>query len=246
MDVNQYRADMDCFIPLLERFHRTYGFYPKYPVADAGYGSYNNYNYCEQHGMEKYMKFPMFEKETKDKKYHEDPFRAVNFKIDEDGVLRCPNGKRFDCAYRKAVRGNQYGRQEEVYICEDCGGCPYAAQCKKSEKKWAIRCVLEFLLNHTEIEDEQEYYNIDFDIDDILSEVCNNEEVLCDLLLDYCYKYNGNKEILWTVCGNTLLNRLMKNNKMYYPMATSDGEFEVQGKTYTMTEYVSGGDEDGI
>ena len=29
------------------------------------------------------MKFPMFEKETKDKKYHEDPFRAVNFKIDE-------------------------------------------------------------------------------------------------------------------------------------------------------------------
>ena len=84
--------------------------------------------------MEKYMKFPMFEKETKDKKYHEDPFRAVNFKIDEDGVLRCPNGKRFDFAYRKAVRGNQYGRQEEVYICEDCGGCPYAAQCKKTEK----------------------------------------------------------------------------------------------------------------
>ena len=43
--------------------------------------------------MEKYMKFPMFKKETKDRKYHEDPFRAVNFRIDEQGVMRCPNDK---------------------------------------------------------------------------------------------------------------------------------------------------------
>ena len=45
--------------------------------------------------MEKYMKFPMFKKETTDKKYHEDPFRAVNFPIGEDGIMRCPNGKTF-------------------------------------------------------------------------------------------------------------------------------------------------------
>ena len=35
---------------------------PKYQVADAGYGSYNNYLYCEEHGMEKYMKFTMYKK----------------------------------------------------------------------------------------------------------------------------------------------------------------------------------------
>lgn len=62
-------------------------------VADAGYGSHNNYIFCEQNGIEKYMKFPMFKKETKDQKYHEDPFRAVNFRIDEQGVMRCPNDK---------------------------------------------------------------------------------------------------------------------------------------------------------
>ncbi len=28
LDVNQYRSDMDCFIPLMEEFKRTYGFYP--------------------------------------------------------------------------------------------------------------------------------------------------------------------------------------------------------------------------
>ncbi|WP_446806060.1 transposase [Dialister sp.] len=75
IDVNQYRSDMDCFVPLMEEFHEVYGAYPKYPVADAGYGSFNNYIYCEQHGMEKYMKFPMYKKETKDKKYHTNPFR---------------------------------------------------------------------------------------------------------------------------------------------------------------------------
>lgn len=35
IDVNQYRSDMDCFIPLMKKFHETYGFYPKYPVADV-------------------------------------------------------------------------------------------------------------------------------------------------------------------------------------------------------------------
>ena len=35
VDVNQYRSDMDCFIPLMNKFHDIYGFYPKYPVADA-------------------------------------------------------------------------------------------------------------------------------------------------------------------------------------------------------------------
>ena len=88
VDVNRYRSDMDYFIPLMNKFYTTYGLYPKYPVTDAGYGSYNNYIFCEQQGMEKYMKFPMFKKETTDKKYHEDPFRAVNFPIGEDGIMR--------------------------------------------------------------------------------------------------------------------------------------------------------------
>ncbi|RDU23262.1 hypothetical protein DWV06_10465 [Anaerosacchariphilus polymeriproducens] len=151
VDVNQYRSDMDCFIPLMEQFYHTYGFYPKYPTADAGYGSYNNYIYCEQHGMEKYMKFPMFKKETKDKKYHDNPFRAVNFKVDEEGNLKCPNEKTFYLEYRQYVRGNQYGRQEEVYACEDCSGCPYAKQCKKTDKNRTIRINRELTKMHEEV-----------------------------------------------------------------------------------------------
>ena len=151
IDVNHYRSDMDCFVPLMEHFKQTYGFYPKYPVADAGYGSYNNYIFCEQNGIEKYMKFPMFKKETKDRKYHEDPFRAVNFRIDEQGVMRCPNDKVFHFLYRKNVRGNQYGRKEELYECEDCSGCPYAEKCKKTDKNRTVRINQELTSMHQEV-----------------------------------------------------------------------------------------------
>ncbi len=37
IDVKPYASDMECFVPLMEKFNRTYGHYPKYPVADAGY-----------------------------------------------------------------------------------------------------------------------------------------------------------------------------------------------------------------
>lgn len=156
VDVNQYRSDMDCFVPLMEKFNGIYGFYPEYPVADAGYGSFNNYIYCEQHSMKKYMKFPMFKKETKDKKYHNDPFRAINFKIDNNGEMRCPNNKAFKLKYRKNVKGNLYGRQEEVYECEDCRGCPYAKQCKKTDKNRTVRINEELTNMHKEVIDNLE------------------------------------------------------------------------------------------
>ena len=134
IDVKPYAADQDCFVPLMEKFKKTYGHYPKYPVADAGYGSYNNYLYCEEHGMEKYMKFTMFEKETKNEKYHTNPYRAVNFRRDAEGNLICPNGKSFIFKYNKHVKGNRYGRTEEIYECESCEGCPYKSDCCRSAK----------------------------------------------------------------------------------------------------------------
>lgn len=151
VDVMQHRSDMDCFVPLMEKFHEIYGYYPKYPVADAGYGSFNNYIFCQEHGMEKFMKFPMYKKETTDETYHNDPFRAVNFKTGKDGRLVCPNGKAFHFAYRKPIKGNQYGRQEEYYTCEDCNGCPYAEKCKKTDKNRTVRINAELTAMHKEV-----------------------------------------------------------------------------------------------
>ena len=149
--VYPYASDMDCFRPLMERFHEQYGFYPKYPVADAGYGSFNNYLYCEEKGMKKYMKFTMYEKETKDEKYRNDPYRACNFPIDGDGFMVCPNGKRFYFQRIAPIKRNQYGRTEEYYQCEDCTDCPHQGQCHKSKDNRVIRINEELTSFHREV-----------------------------------------------------------------------------------------------
>lgn len=152
VDVKPYASDMECFVPLMEKFNETYGHYPKYPVADAGYGSYNNYLYCEEHGIEKYMKFTMFKKETSDKKYHENPYRAVNFKRDRTGNLICPNGKTFHFKSKQHVYKNKYGRTEEIYECESCEDCQYKKECcPKATKNRTIRMNQELTSIHQEV-----------------------------------------------------------------------------------------------
>ena len=152
VDTQQFASDMDCFVPLMEKFHRIYGHYPKYPVADAGYGSYNNYLYCEEHGMGKYMKFTMYEKTVNDPKYRDNPFRAENFSRDDNGDPMCPEGRLFHLKARLHVRGNKYGRMEEVYECEDCSDCPSRERCcKSSSGHRTIRLNRELTQIHKEV-----------------------------------------------------------------------------------------------
>lgn len=150
-DVKQYASDMDCFQPLMDKFNKQYGIYPEYPVADAGYGSFNNYLYCEEHGMKKYMKFTMFKKESEDKKYRDDPYRAVNFPINENGCPVCPGGKEFHYLKSRPVKYNHYGRTEEIWQCEDCSDCPLKAECCKCAGNRVIRLNEELSSIHKEV-----------------------------------------------------------------------------------------------
>jgi len=157
VDVQRYACDMDCFVPLMEKFHKTYNVYPRYPVADAGYGSFNNYLYCEEHGMEKYMKFTMYDKTVNDTKYKENPYRATNFARDENGNLVCPNGKAFHLKATLPVKGNKYGRTEEIYECEDCSNCPCKSECcKRTKGNRTIRLNQELTSMHLEVFDNLE------------------------------------------------------------------------------------------
>ena len=152
VDVKQYASDMDCFVPLMDKFHKLYGHYPKYPIADAGYGSWNNYLYCQEHGMEKFMKFTMFEKETKDKKYRNNPFRATNFIQDENGTLKCPNHRKFHFKCHQHIKGNNYGRTEEIWECESCEGCEYKQRCcPRAKSNRTIRFNRELTAIHEEV-----------------------------------------------------------------------------------------------
>lgn len=101
--------------------------------------------------MEKFMKFTMFQKESEDEKYREDPYRAVNFPINENGNPVSPNGKEFNHLYSSPVKGNKYGKTEELYQCEDCTYCPLKEECCSCEGNRVIRLNEELTSIHKEV-----------------------------------------------------------------------------------------------
>lgn len=54
-------------------------------------------------------------------------------------------------AYKKAVKGNHYGREEEIYQCESCEDCPYADRCKKGADNRKISLNRELSTFHAEV-----------------------------------------------------------------------------------------------
>ena len=93
----------------------------------------------------------MYKKEATDLKYREDPYRAENFRIDDDGNMICPNGKKMVFSHRERIKGNKYGRENEIYYCEDCSSCQHADKCKKTEKNRMIRTNEELTSMHREV-----------------------------------------------------------------------------------------------
>ena len=82
---------------------------------------------------------------------------------------------------------------------------------------------------------------------------CPNEEVLCDILMDLCYKkttkHKYSKEILWAACGNVIVDRLLKshNYKMKYPVKSNNPDFVCCGTGFEMQEIVyKDGEEDDL
>ena len=104
LDIFQDRNDYQTLIPFLEGYRKAHGFYPKYPVADAGYGGLNNYRYLKMHDMELYQKYSMYGKDTSDKKRMSDPYFALSLVKDgKDYVAK--NGDRLTYTYTNK-RGN--------------------------------------------------------------------------------------------------------------------------------------------
>lgn len=132
IELYQDRADFATFIPFLKYYYRLYGFYPKFPVADSGYGCFNNYNFCIENNIELYQKYSMYSKE-KETKYQKNPFNRNNFKRDEDGDYICPNNKKLVYTFDKKMKHALHDEHIKVYKCNDYMNCPLRAKCSASE-----------------------------------------------------------------------------------------------------------------
>lgn len=68
------------------------------------------------------------------------------------------------------------------------------------------------------------------------SKVCPNEKVLCDLLLDLCYKKSSTKSSVWSICNPTIISNLLEkhNGVINYPTQDKDGDISFNGLRFTM------------
>jgi len=131
VEVYQDRSDVKTFQSFLNDYKDKYGFMPKYPVGDAGYGSYDNYLFCKENNLELYQKYVMYSKE-KERSFKKKIFNSRNFEYLGFRDVKCPMGKEFIYEYSNINESGQYDRIIDHYKCHDCHECIYQSECTKS------------------------------------------------------------------------------------------------------------------
>ena len=142
--IYQRPTDTGTLIDYLESFKERYGIKSKEVVADAGYGSEQNYNYMLENEMVPYVKYNYFHKEQK-RKQRNNPYLQQNLLYDkEQDVFICPNNKKLihtDTYTRTTELG--YESKVDKYECEDCSDCQLKSECTKARGNREIE------VNHT-------------------------------------------------------------------------------------------------
>ena len=108
--------------------------YPGIVVADAGYGSYDNYMYCLEKDIEGYLKYQNYRYE-KTAKFKKDIYRKENLLREENGKLICQQGREFIYKRDSENTKSDYPCITQVWECKTCNRCPLKKECTKAKKR---------------------------------------------------------------------------------------------------------------
>ena len=130
----QNPGDTFTMIPFCNSFQSRYGRMPHIAVADAGYGSEENYRFMDESGIEAFVKYNWFHREQR-MHYEPNPFspQSLYYNADEDYYV-CPMGqhmKRIGTSTSKTESG--YITESACYKAQRCEGCPLRGSCFKAE-----------------------------------------------------------------------------------------------------------------
>lgn len=146
---NQFITDFALFpnptdtltlIPFLDSFKERYGRFPHVAVADAGYGSEENYRFMNEHDIESYVKYNYFHMEERPK-FTPKPSQSDYFfyNADEDFCV-CPMGQKMRRVGTKIdYTESGYETESALYRATQCKGCSMRAACFKGEGNRTIQ-----------------------------------------------------------------------------------------------------------
>lgn len=132
--LHQRPGDARCLIPHVEKLRSSQLPMPKTLIADAGYGSEENYLYLNGTDTEPLadylIPYGTYLNEQK-KTFKQNRWNAKNWRYEEaEDRFICPNGRRV-VFKRNQDKQNASGfvQSYKIYECEDCTGCPFKEQC---------------------------------------------------------------------------------------------------------------------
>lgn len=127
--LHQTTTDTTTLKKHLESFNSLYGKYPEVLVADAGYGSEENYRLLAKRGIEGYVKHHRFDREQRDK--GKDWFKSENLDYDKKrDIFYCPIGEPMNYIGQHTRQTSTGFKQIFTsYRAKDCKGCPVRNVC---------------------------------------------------------------------------------------------------------------------
>ena len=74
------------------------------------------------------------------------------------------------------------------------------------------------------------------DIREKMYSTCCNEEMLLNILLDLCYGKGRSRQLVWDICGDTIVNNLLKKNNyiISFPIEDDSGDIEFKGNRFSI------------
>lgn len=130
----QNPTDTRTLIKYLDQFKQQYGFQSSQVVADAGYGSEENYQYLAKEEIDDYVKFNYFHKEqTKAFKKDSSKVENLHYNQQEDYFV-CPMGQQMTLvAEYEKVNESGFASKVKKYRAQKCKGCQIRGKCFKGK-----------------------------------------------------------------------------------------------------------------
>jgi transposase len=132
--IHQSSTDTNTLPAHMESLKESLGKMPDVLVADAGYGSEENYQYLEENGVEAFVKYNYFHAEQT-KKFKSDPFKTENLQYNaDDDYYICPSGQKMSFLRDETNKtDNGFIQSRRAYRAQDCVGCSLRSQCHKQK-----------------------------------------------------------------------------------------------------------------
>lgn len=133
--VHQNTTDTNTLSSHLAQHENQYKQTPEVMVADAGYGSEENYKTLEGKGIEAYVKHNQFDRQQNKKIKNEKPFSTDKLYYNkEQDCYYCPMGqamKNIGTAIKTTTTG--FKQTVSKYQAKNCDGCPLRGACHKAQ-----------------------------------------------------------------------------------------------------------------